>query len=295
MKYSETELANIDSLIASPHHVLEQKMDGTRTLVVIREGKVQFLGQNGRALSHTAAMQHFAALSVPLGKLMAVADPGELVLDGEILTGTGELYLFDLPYWRSGGLELVQPTDAYSRRRAHLHSVGQALAQDPLNERVKVVRSVETPHEKRALWEAVNHLGAEGVMVKHIDAPYEPGARTKSGLKVKLVKTADVVVIGVNRPDPKHGSFALGIPVEKGTTPPAGIGMVTVEGQTYMQVGGCSAIGKPETQIGDVIEVAYLYWTGSSLYQPRMLRVRTDKSGPECDLAQFPAYSREAL
>jgi hypothetical protein len=43
--------------------------------------------------------------------------------------------------------------------------------------------------------------------------------------------------------------------------------------------------------------VAYLYRepeTGG-LVQPRMMRVREDKSPAACTLAQFPAYSRGAV
>jgi hypothetical protein len=42
-----------------------------------------------------------------------------------------------------------------------------------------------------------------------------------------------------------------------------------------------------------VIEVANLNWTGSSLYQPRMLKILEDKAPEDCRFDQFKIYSRE--
>ena len=53
-------------------------------------------------------------------------------------------------------------------------------------------------------------------------------------------------------------------------------------------------IGKdPAIREGDVVEVSFLYWTGTSIVQPRIVRRREDKAGSECALAQFRTYSRE--
>lgn len=288
MKFSEIELSSISSYIKSPSHVIEQKMDGTRTLVVIRDGRVDFLGQGGKPLTHAAAKLHFEKLAGALHHLMPVGDPGELVLDGEILIGDGTLHLFDLPYFRHAGLEWVRPDMGYRARREYL----DGPLKDELRQGgpVYVVPSAQTEYEKATLWERANREGVEGVMIKHVDGTYEPGNRTKNGLKAKFVKTADVVVTSVNRPDAKHGSCTFAIAVPDGSDQDGPFTTMRMQG-----VGGCSLIGKPHVEVGDVIEVAYLYWTGDSLYQPRMLRVRTDKAAHECGLDQLPAYSRAAL
>jgi hypothetical protein len=92
-----------------------------------------------------------------------------------------------------------------------------------------------------------------------------------------------VIVTSFNRPDARHGSATLGVLDPRlGPT-------------ELIPVGACSLIGKPQVSVGDVIEVAYLNWTGSALYQPRMTRVRTDKLPEDCTMAQFRPYSRRVV
>ena len=63
-----------------------------------------------------------------------------------------------------------------------------------------------------------------------------------------------------------------------------------------LPVGRCSVIGKPHVEPGDVIEVAYLYRAATGgLIQPRMTRIRHDKSPRECGIDQFVSYSREIV
>ena len=129
-------------------------------------------------------------------------------------------------------------------------------------------------------------------MLKSLDAGYSPGERVDHSVKLKFVKSADVVVLTVNRPDAKHGSATFGVvsgPWSKWEHDEF------IGGVGYRTVGGCSLIGKPEVVPGDVIEVNYLYWTGEALYQPRMMQVRIDKDPAECLVAQFPIYTREVL
>lgn len=68
-----------------------------------------------------------------------------------------------------------------------------------------------------------------------------------------------------------------------------------MEDGELVPVGSCSAIGRPHVEVGDVIEVAYLYWTGACAYQPRMVRVRADKEAARCTTGQFLPYSRETI
>jgi len=217
-----------------------------------------------------------------------VGEPGELVLDGEIMIGDGQLHLFDLPYMRYGGVETVRPADPFSRRRTALEMVGktiEAMHDLPTASRITVVRQARTQREKHEMWEAAKAAGVEGVMVKHTEGTYLPGARSKESVKVKFVKTADVVVTastrGRNEAGRETGGFAFAVFNEEGRLTP---------------LGSCSAIGKPEVVLGDVIEVAYLYrQDGGSLVQPRMLRVRNDKEPKDCTFEQFPTYSREVI
>ncbi len=273
MKYSDSTTATAASLLTDNGWVAEQKLDGTRSLVTVRaDGAIRFYGHGGRTLAHSAATQHFDALRTFLAPLAALlTGDGTLTVDGEIITGTGELHLFDLAHLTG----FVDPVMAFRVRRAALEQIAPLLGKD-----VHVVGQARGTDSKRDLLAAVEAAGGEGVMLKDLDAPYEPGVRTTRALKVKFVKTADVIVTARNVGP--EGTLNAHLAVSDG----AG-GLVPV--------GGCSMIGKPDAQVGDVIEVAFLYWTGERLYQPRMVRTRPDKAASDCRLDQFVPYSREIL
>lgn len=289
MKYAEVEVGQVDNLIMDDEVVFEQKFDGTRVMAVIRRGtagnSVTSLQSGGKVLAHTAATQHLDGIRPTLLKLADLFDvPGETVLDGELMISSGEYHLFDVPSVLVGGVAVIKPTDPYYKRRAWLR--GADLAQLIYGTKVHVTEQATTRHEKKRLLDAVRDAGGEGVMAKNIFHPYLPGKRSKEAVKLKFVKTADVVVWGVDRPDPRHGNFKLGAYDDEGT---------------FHEVGGASAIGKDTSiEVGSVVEVAYLYYTGKpgnpgSLYQPRVMRKRTDKEPQCCKLDQFPAYSRATI
>ena len=281
MQFTEVELWQVEDLIRDPAWVFEQKFDGTRGLCVISPTGVWWPGRDGfGSLRHTAATQHFASLNPILEKLLDESVLyGEIVLDGEIMIATGEYHVWDLVYMLENGATLVDPANSnLNVRRRILESLFERL---PQNGPIKLVKQARGPVEKRNLWEAVRQGGGEGIMAKRLDGNYDVGQRVDHTLKLKFVKTADVVVLEVNRPDPKHGNFIIGAFNDKGV---------------MTCIGACSAIGKdPETKVYDVIEIAYLYWTGDCVYQPRMLKIRKDKSPKECLLSQFPEYNRSAF
>lgn len=296
MKFTEVSEANAKGLIEDDSVVFEQKMDGTRVLAVITPGNVKFLQSGGQVLTHSAAVQHLGPLRETLGKLLGDT-PGELVLDGELLIRTGELYLFDAPYARFGGLRVIGPDDTFAVRRRVLET--PEIRVNMLDSPVKVVQQAWSWREKRALMEDLRDAGAEGLIAKDLGGTYEPGKRVKHTQKIKFVKSADVIVMAVDRPDPKHGSITFGV-VGSGPTAVDFNEMLGLPFRSRISVqylGKCSAIGKPEVKVGDVIEVAYLYREPGSggLVQPRMMQVRHDKPPAQCTLDQFPTYSRDVV
>jgi ATP-dependent DNA ligase len=280
MKYSDGGMSMVDKLVKDDRWVFEQKMDGTRGLAVVTHDRpVWWPGRGGRgALAHSAATQHFPKINPVLQRIVG-GTPGLLVIDGEIMVGSGEYHIWDIPYMRFGGVEVIRNEDTWERRHAALDAPDliEMLADTP----VKIVRTTRGWRDKAALLDAVAAEGGEGIMAKHTSGHYEPGKRVDHSVKVKFVKTAEVVVLTVKRPDPQHGSASLGV--------------MAGDGKTIVAVGACSLIGKPEVKPGDVIEVNYLYWTGSSIYQPRMVKLRPDKVAADTDLAQFRSYSRRAV
>ena len=53
--------------------------------------------------------------------------------------------------------------------------------------------------EGKALLDATKDLGIEGIVAKKLDGPYTPGARASHWIKVKNVRTQDVVIGGWTR------------------------------------------------------------------------------------------------
>ncbi|QGZ16658.1 DNA ligase [Microbacterium phage Dewdrop] len=334
MKMTDIPVTDFDLYVNDDDWVLEQKHDGARALVhVLRSGDGGFLfewfASGGGPLKFAAAALHFEALQTALGRIMADNDIVEAWFDGELMPEEGTLRLFDVPMllWFENRRLNVYPEDSYANRKFVL--TGLEIAQTAA-ERIEVTYSATTSEEKLELWEKINAAGVEGGILKHVMASYEPGVRSKQYRKLKLVKTADVIVSSVERKfDHKgmvtHGSAGLEVMIRPEQDPRPWISPVagkrlsdeaikTLEVGTKAQqaralahvfsprdrlpVGAASLIGKDLTiDVGDVVEVNYLYWGGDALVQPRIVRKRLPEEKPadDCWIDQIPAYSRRAV
>lgn len=269
MKYTESRVTDVEQFLVDPNYVLSQKLDGTRVMTHLTrragEDVITFTGHGGQPIKFAAAKQHFKKLEdYFLGSSLPTC-----VLDGELML-SGDYHIFDMPYMR----EAVLPEDPFSKRWQQVVDNSRLLTLAP---------TAFSESDKRWLWSQIVDKNSEGAIVRPVDSIYEIGKRSNIVKKLKIVKTVDVVVTGVNRPDPKHGAARLGVYDENGVMKP---------------VGACSLIGKPHVEVGDVIEVACLYATASLvLYQPRMMRVREDKAAVECTIDQVRQWvtSREII
>lgn len=285
-KFHSAEYKDIEHLVTLEGTVFEQKCDGIRALIVVSHAGVTFHTHGGRPLKSSAASQWFKQIEAELLKLYSPAFTDfEVVLDGEIMIEDGHLHLFDLPYLKIDESSSM-PDAPFSYRRAYLESVFKTLESRGVT-KVSVVRQARTEEEKRALAQEIFDNCGEGVMAKHLDSPYNEGERVKHSLKVKFVRTADVVVTarnvgestGQKGGDKENAEFAV----------------YDADGN-LKPMGRCSMIGKPDAQPGDVIEVDYLFvGTNGVLYQPRMMRARPDKTPEECTTEQFKTYSKTVL
>jgi len=273
MNFQSLDYSEARAYLMDDRYAFEQKMDGTRALICVEPGgEARALGRSGEPLKHSAAVQHLPKI------LNAIPRPRgtSYVLDGEVMIDTGLFYAFDLPRLRDG-LDVVVPEMSFRARRQALEKFLAGRCGPAL----RIIASVWTPIEKHRLLARVEDNNGEGVIIKDRSAPYEPGVRVSHSFKCKIVRTADVVVMEVNRPDPKHGSITFGVYNDLGR---------------LERLSSCSAIGKPEVHPGDVIEVAYLAWTpGGGLREPRMTRVREDQAPADCRLDQFREYSKGAV
>ncbi|AWN07681.1 DNA ligase [Microbacterium phage Hendrix] len=332
MKMTDIPVTDAEKYLVDDDWVLEQKHDGARALITAvyeeapgsEDPRWTFTWQasGGGPLKFAAAAQHMRDIEKSLSEVFLREDVDRVILDGELIVEDGELRLFDVAYleYNSRNEPDIEPHYFFSQRRAALEEL--FAHHDYAN--VKVSHQALTEDEKRRLWAGINYEGVEGGMVKHLDGIYEPGVRTKTQLKLKLVKTADVIVTSVERKfDHKgmvtHGSAGLALRIRPEQDPKPWLSAVTgkrtdAAGHAKMSparqlahafvpreqisVGAASLIGKDLTiDVGDVVEVAYLYWGGEALVQPRILRKRLveEKPSEDCWLDQIPAYSRRSV
>lgn len=307
MTFASAEDGAVESLIENDLIGFQQKYDGTRCVVIIHLTDaipyVEFLGRGGGPLKHTAAMQWFSEIERFLLEQTKDQPAGQIVLDGEIMIDTGRYLVFDLVHHQIGLQVETSIENTYAERLAHLvlrfGTVFEGL--------VGIAKTYLTPTEKREFYEHLLESGAEGVMAKRMDAPYEPGKRVRHSLKIKFTKTCDVIATSYdlhrNELGNLAGSIGFALPCRECDRK----GRYSMnEGEPFLECrrcrgtglepfGSCSAIGKPEC-VGQVIEVKYLYrQEGGALVQPTMLRIREDKTPEECTWDQFQAYSKAVL
>jgi len=252
-----------EELVQSPEWGLQQKFDGTRVLIHLET--LQFTQRNGNPLKHTAATQWIPEILQELSDL-DLSGQANTILDCELLIHDGTLVVFDV----------IDPWRLHQSAAERIEEL-EALPQRP-GGRLRTVRTAVTPEECRALIAAC--ADREGVVAKRLSAPYQPGKRTADVLKLKNIHVADLVVMATST---EPLSARLGAYSDQGD-------LVTIT--------SASLIGKEKDgriEAGDVVEVSYLYWTGTGIVQPRIMRRREDKAAEACTFAQFSPYSREEV
>lgn len=299
MKMVEVDPSTVDEYLHDSDWVLEQKLDGVRALAYWDGLEVSWFSSSGGPLKFAAAAQHLPHLTTELVRLLRhspLADVG-LTLDGELMPDTGHYHVFDLP---SSGL-------GYEGRRQELSNLLSTSRR--LN-----VREVFTAHStvgKRSLWGFIENGGVEGAVAKRRDGLYEPGKRVKHQVKIKMVKTADLIVTDITNWTRLTGSAELSVHLAGEDDPLPWIeerrgklrrvaqpsnASARYSPREYLPIANASLIGKDSSiEIGGVVEVNYLYWTGTSIVQPRIMKPRHDKAAEDCLISQFPEYSRSVL
>jgi len=104
-------------------------------------------------------------------------------------------------------------------------------------------------------------------------SPYEPGNRSEGLLKWKFLKEVDAEVVQVG----------------KGGKANAVLAVYDHNGEQVI-IGQVSTIGRSGVVVGAVVEVAFLGTHSKDtpvLFQPRIVRIRTDKAAAECFIDQL--------
>jgi bifunctional non-homologous end joining protein LigD len=260
MLADSVEISAVGSYVRDPGWVAQQKLDGDRLLIHVADGKVEALNRAGELRRNAVPKRVLAEFSQ--------MTKGHWWFDGELLGD--ELWVFDLP----AAMGRVSPEHELRYRLEVLTMFHESWAP-------KTVRLLPTAWDladKEQLVEQVHNAGGEGVMIKDLGASYRQGKRSPRMLKAKFTHTVDVVVDQVSIDGKSNCSLVL---FDNGQPVP---------------VGSCSTLGKPPVSVGSVLEVKYLYASDDRrLYQPRILRIRTDKPATECDINQLHFTNREVV
>ena len=192
-----------DGPFDDPDWTFEPKWDGIRALAICDE-QTRLITRNERDV--TVAYPELSALHDQVVALDAV-------LDGEIVAFEDGVPSFQ---------RLQQRMHLRDERRIEqmvmqipvvymvfdiIYLDRKDLTSRPLDERREILQqalvpspqlqiSPATPGEGIALFVAASQQGLEGVMAKRRSSAYQPGARSRDWLKVKVVFDADVVIVG---------------------------------------------------------------------------------------------------
>jgi bifunctional non-homologous end joining protein LigD len=185
----------------------ETKQDGQRVVVYLAgDGGVVLRARSGEVV--TVAYPELLPLGHALGATPAVLDGEVLALDEQ---GRAD---FQLLQSRMG---LVQAPGRAARRAAEvpvhlvlfdvMHLAGRSLIALPYVRRRALLAELglagpywSTPgalvgHGEQALRATVEH-GLEGLVCKRLDSAYEPGVRSRAWIKIRNMRSEDVVVGG---------------------------------------------------------------------------------------------------
>lgn len=228
--------------------VMQEKKDGRR-IMVRGDGKGTVEAINRKGL----------VVGFPENVKDALKDvPAKFILDGEMVGET--YYVFDILEYSS---EDYRPKGYLERSIALEAFVKKLGAQGAV---VMLPCYLDT-EEKLDAFGQLEMAGAEGVVFKHIDAPYTAGRPNSHGPQTKYKWYATAVCI-VMRQNGNKRSVALGVrstAPETGTTGLREIGSVTIPANYNI----------PEPN--QYVEIRYLYaYPGGSLYQPIYQGVRED-------------------
>jgi bifunctional non-homologous end joining protein LigD len=240
-----------EKLIEDSAYWMQEKWDGRRLLIRKQDGKVTGINKLGLAV----------ALPEPL-VLDANRCDMDFILDGEAIGDM--LCVFDVLLIGDeeiGGCR-------YTERLLRLMNL-LASFQHPA---MHLVETHFTAADKREAFERLKAANAEGVVFKHVDAPYIADRPASGGpqLKYKFCATASFIVGKIN------AKRSVTVQLLDGNTL-VGAGNVTIPPN------------HPVPEKEQVVECRYLYAFRESgcIYQPVYLGVRDDIRAEECTTAQL--------
>lgn len=246
---NEIDKAMALKLCEDDNWVAQEKHDGERRPLIVKDKKAAGTNRYGE---FTGGLKSTVANGIDVGTDF-IADTEDL---GVVLMA------FDLLEYDGKDLRNL----GFLKRMEVLEDMAS------IHDSIKVSQVYKTTAEKKALLQRMIDLDREGIVFKKKDAVYKAGKPSKGGdhLKYKLYDEASVLVSKVN----DKRSVQMEVITDSGEH--VFVGNVTIPAN------------KDIPQVGDVIEVRYLYaYKGGSLYQPIFEKPRPDQRVEECRQSQL--------
>ena len=240
-----------EKLIEDSAYWMQEKWDGRRLLIRKQDGKVTGINKLGLAV----------ALPEPL-VLDANNCDMDFILDGEAIGDM--LCVFDVL--------LIGDEDLRGRRYTERLLILANLLGTFAHPGIHLTETAHLPEEKRRMFDHLKSEGREGVVFKHVDAPYIAGRPASGGsqLKHKFHETASFIVGKIN--------------AKRSVT------LYLYAGKNLKMAGNVTIPpNHPVPEKEQVVECRYLYAFKESgcIYQPVYLGVRDDIRAEECTTAQL--------
>lgn len=288
----------VDEPFDKENWVFEIKWDGYRALAYGDHGLVRLVSRNDMEY------KKFTAINQELSKLRH-----QFILDGEVvsLDAEGKASFQNLQNY----INLGQGNIVYFVFDV-LYLDGHDLRGVPLEKRKEILKetlpqsnlvriSEEIPQSGIAFYEAAKEKGLEGIVGKDVASIYESGKRSDKWLKIKILKTQEVVIGGFTHPrgSRKHiGSLLAGFFDDEGNLHFAGHLSVGSKEEKLsllrqrldlLQTDHCPFVKRPKANAQVswvkpelVVESQFVEWTEEGfMRQPMFVGIREDKWAKE--------------
>lgn len=200
-----------------------------------------------------------------------------------------ELYIPDTPFHTLNGIfnrrreqaegavllchDLVTPRNPVALTRHDMVTRIVSLADRPELQAAKILNISSDPEVWWKEFSKVTKRGGEGIVLKHKDSIYKPGARDSTLMKMKQSLTLDLEVIGITQTTGKKGELAANLVLKRksGTL----INIVVPK-----DIDRDNWLVDPTLIVGKVVEVKCMQelQAGGKLREPTLYSIRTDKT-----------------
>lgn len=297
-------LGNKDDLSRSDF-IFEPKFDGTRA-ILYKNKELRFINRRNNNITHRYPEFNFAK------NIKAKS----CILDGEIIVyGKNKVPNFNMLQHREQ-LEQKNLISERSKKNPATYVVFDILEKDgkkltnlSLKERRKIlnktitnsarIEKVTSSTNGKKLWRQMTKKHFEGVMAKDLQSKYHAGKRRKDWLKIKFLKTMDVVLVGYTSGKRNISALLTAVYHNKKLMFTGKVGTGFTEKLLKDLQKKFDAIETKTPQIPSikskvtwlrpklVAEIRFLELTHNKIMRaPAFLRLRTDRTPKSCTLKQ---------